>query len=110
TRFWMLEPFAFLVFVGSSDPALLPKLVPSLLSPLLLPFRHPAVLRDQVDEHPQIGEYDQCNHPNRLAPTRYVVPAKQIAEHCDQQPEPQHKDKYRKDIGEKVGESETAWK
>jgi hypothetical protein len=38
------------------------------------------------------------------------VPAEQIAEHCNQQPEPQHKNKYRKDVGQKVGEGETARK
>jgi hypothetical protein len=88
----------------------LPKLVASLLSPWLLPFCHPAVLCDQVNEYTQIGEHDQSDHPNRLAPAGYVVSAKQVAEDCDQQPEPQHENKYRKDVGEKVGKRETAGK
>jgi hypothetical protein len=37
------------------------------------------------------------------------VTAEQVAEDRDQQPEPQHEDKYRKDVGQKVGECEAAW-
>src|SRR6516164_913983 len=47
---------------------------------------------------------------NRLCPAGYVVSAEQVAEDRDQQPEPQHEYEYRKDVGQKVGESETAWK
>ena len=47
-RVRILQPFEFLELVGDAEADHLAKLVASLLSPLLLPFRDPAVLRDQV--------------------------------------------------------------
>src|SRR5215472_14060539 len=105
-----LQPFELLELVGGAEPNHLPKLVASLLSPLLLPFSHPAVLRDQVYEYTQIREHNQHDHPDCLSPAGYVVTPEQVAKDRDQQPEPQHKDKYRKDVGQKVWEGETAWK
>jgi hypothetical protein len=88
----------------------LTKLIASLLCSLVLPLRHPAVLRDQIDKYPQIGEQDQDYHPNHLAYAGYIPSAEQVAEDRDQQPEPQHEDKYREHVGQKVGKSKTAWK
>src|SRR5215469_15194118 len=81
-----------------------------LLDPLALALGHPAMLRDQIDEDAQIGEYDQRDHPNRLRPAGYVVTTEQVAEDRDQQPEPQHENKDRQDVGEKIRKSETARK
>src|SRR5262249_13375314 len=81
-----------------------------LLDPLALRLGHPTMLRNQVDKDPQIREYDQHDHPDRLGPAGYVVAAEQVAENRDQQPKPEHEDKYRHDVGEKVGESKTARK
>src|SRR6516164_6922869 len=83
-RVRILQPLELFDLVGGAETNHLAQLVASLLGPLILPLRHPAVLRDQVDEHPQIGEYDQRNHPNRLPPARHVTPAEQVAEHGDQ--------------------------
>src|SRR5580704_8021991 len=104
----ILQPFEFLEFIGHAEANHVAQLVASLLDPLVLPLGHAAVLRYQVDEDSQIGEQDQHDDPNRLGPARYVVTAEQVAEDRDQQPEPQHEDKDRQDVGEKVGESETA--
>jgi hypothetical protein len=86
----------------------LAKLVARLPGPLLLAFRHPAVLRDQIDENPQIRDDDQRYHPDRLGSAGDIVTTEEIAKDCDQQPEPQHENKNRKDVGEKVGESKAA--
>src|SRR6516165_2353801 len=109
-RVRILQALEFLELIGHTEADHVAKLIARLLGPLVLPFRHPAVLRDQVDEHSQIGEYDQHDHPNHLGPTRHVPSAEQVAKDCDQQPEPQHEDEYREDVGQKVGKSETAWK
>jgi hypothetical protein len=99
----ILQPLEFLEFIGHAESNDLTKLIASLLGPLVLPLRHPAVLRDQIDEHPQIGEQDQHYHPNHLAYAGYVPSAKQVTEDRDQQPKPQHEDKYREHVGQKVG-------
>ena len=50
------QPFEFLELIGHTEANDLAQIVASLLDPLVLPLRHPAALRDQVDEHKTIGE------------------------------------------------------
>src|SRR5205807_180270 len=105
-----LQAFELLEFIGHAEAYHVAQILARLLGPLALPLRHSAVLRDQINEYPQIGEHDQYYHPDRLADAGYVSSAEQIAENRDQQPEPQHENEYRKDVGQKVRKSEPAWK
>jgi hypothetical protein len=42
----------FFEFIGDAEVDHLTELLASILGPLTLPFRHPTVLRDQIDENP----------------------------------------------------------
>ena len=49
------QPFEFLELIGHTEANDLAQIVASLLDPLVLPLRHPAALRDHVDEHPHVA-------------------------------------------------------
>src|SRR5271156_461695 len=63
----ILQAFEFLEFVSHAVADHLAKLFASLLYLLIAPLRHPAALRDQVNEHPDIREHNQHDHPKNLA-------------------------------------------
>src|SRR5262249_11527459 len=64
------------------------KLVPRLLRLLAASFGHASRLGDHVREYRKIGEHNQGYHPDRLAPTGYVVTPEKVAYDDDEQPEP----------------------
>ena len=53
-------------------------------------LRHPGVVRDQVDEHAEERQDDDEDDPERLREAARVVPAEDVPEDRDQEPEPDH--------------------
>src|SRR5262249_17955395 len=49
---------------------------------------HRVAARDEVDQHAEVRQDDHEDAPQRLAPSAEVVAAEDVAEHDDQQPDP----------------------